>query len=305
MSIIEKALQKKQKASKPSLISQAMAEQPDNETSPPAPEQAEKHDLANSQHQPNKAVLHIDTDRLERCGMVSHSNNKANPQITNEYRSIKRKIIHNAFGQAASHHENGNLVMISSSRPSEGKTFTSVNLALSLASEKDKTVLLVDADVLKPSTGKLLEIDVNNKPGLIDFLLGEVKSVSEVIYQTSIPNLRILPAGTSHHLSNELLASDKMASLTKELATRYPDRLVLFDCPPLLGVEETITVSKLLGQAMIVVEHGKTKMADVEKAISELNKQMAIGFIVNKAMQGAYSQYEYGYGDDYKKESQS
>ncbi|MCG7588365.1 AAA family ATPase, partial [Photobacterium sp. OFAV2-7] len=219
--------------------------------------------------------------------------------------SIKRKIIHNAFGPAAPHHENGNLVMVSSSRPSEGKTFTSVNLALSLASEKDKTVLLVDADVLKPSIGKVLDLDVDNKPGLIDFLLGDVGSVSEVIYQTSIPNLRILPAGTSHHLSNELLASDKMALLTKELATRYSDRIVLFDCPPMLGVEETITVSKLLGQAMIVVEHGKTKMADVEHAISELNKNMAIGFIVNKAMQGAYSQYEYGYGNDYNKESQS
>lgn len=304
MSIIEKALQKQQETAKPSLISQAMAEQSQNSAPIPAPQQAEEPTVANAQSQHTRVLL-IDTDRLEQNGMVSHTNNKANPQITNEYRSIKRKIIHNAFGPAAPHHENGNLVMVSSSRPSEGKTFTSVNLALSLASEKDKTVLLVDADVLKPSIGKVLDLDVDNKPGLIDFLLGDVGSVSEVIYQTSIPNLRILPAGTSHHLSNELLASDKMALLTKELATRYSDRVVLFDCPPMLGVEETITVSKLLGQAMIVVEHGKTKMADVEHAISELNKNMAIGFIVNKAMQGAYSQYEYGYGNDYNKESQS
>ncbi|OLQ75512.1 hypothetical protein BIT28_23055 [Photobacterium proteolyticum] len=304
MSIIEKALQKQQKTAKPSLISQAMAEQSNINTPIPAPTQPQQ--TTEADHQPQiTPVLSIDTDRLEQNGMVSHTNNKANPQITNEYRSIKRKIIHNAFGPAASHHENGNLVMVSSSRPSEGKTFTSVNLALSLASEKDKTVLLVDADVLKPSIGKVLDLDVDNRPGLIDFLLGDVGSLSDVIYQTSIPNLRILPAGTSHHLSNELLASDKMVSLTQELATRYPDRVVLFDCPPMLGVEETITVSKLLGQAMIVVEHGKTKMADVESAISELNKNMAIGFIVNKAMQGAYSQYEYGYGYDYNKESQS
>ena len=304
MSIIEKALQKQQKTAKPSLISQAMAEQSNNNTPIPAPTQPQQTTVADPLPQITP-VLSIDTDRLEQNGMVSHTNNKANPQITNEYRSIKRKIIHNAFGPAASHHENGNLVMVSSSRPSEGKTFTSVNLALSLASEKDKTVLLVDADVLKPSIGKVLDLDVDNKPGLIDFLLGDVDSLSNVIYQTSIPNLRILPAGTSHHLSNELLASDKMVSLTQELATRYPDRVVLFDCPPMLGVEESITVSKLLGQAMIVVEHGKTKMADVENAISELNKNMAIGFIVNKAMQGAYSQYEYGYGNDYNKESQS
>ncbi|MGF1714774.1 XrtA-associated tyrosine autokinase [Photobacterium chitinilyticum] len=300
MSIIEKALQKQKKAAKPSLISQAMADHPVKDPQRVSPQLKEK----NTQTQ-TSVLLNIDTDKLEKNGMVSHTNNKANPQITNEYRSIKQKIIHNAFGPAASHHENGNLVMVSSSRPSEGKTFTTINLALSLASEKDKTVLLVDADVLKPSVSKVLDLDIDKKPGLIDYLLGDAESLSDIIYQTTIPNLRILPAGTAHHLSNELLASDKMRDLTKELASRYPDRIVLFDCPPLLGVVETITVSKLLGQAMIVVEYGKTKMADVENAISELNKNMAIGFIVNKAMQGAYSQYEYGYGYDYTKESQS
>lgn len=298
MSIIEKALQKQQKEAKPSVISQAMDGK--NDTTEPTVKQPR----VNVSPTPPNNFLTIDTTRLVEIGMVSHTDNNDNSRITNEYRSIKQKIIHNALGPTASHHDNGNLVMISSSRPSEGKTFTAINLALSIASEKDKTVLLVDADVLRPTISKVL--DVEEKPGLIDYLLGDVESLSDIIYQTSIPNLRLLPAGSPHYLSNELLASDRMRDLTKELASRYTDRIVLFDCPPLLGVVETITVSKLLGQAMVVVEHGKTKMAEVEKAVSELNKNMAIGFIVNKAMRGAYSQYGYGYGYGYNSnESQS
>ncbi|MGF1685671.1 XrtA-associated tyrosine autokinase [Photobacterium japonica] len=239
-------------------------------------------------------VFTIDTDALKRKGMVSHDNDKANPEMTNEYRSIKHKILYNAFGPAAETITNSNMVMVSSTAPNEGKTFTSVNLALSVASEKDKTVLLVDADVLKPSVSAMLGI--KSCKGLIDYLLGEVEDIADVIYDTNIPHLRILPAGAAHHLSNELLSSDKMAALAQELATRYSDRIMIFDCPPLLGVIETITVSKFMGQAMIVVEQSKTSLSNIDEAISMLNRDIAMGFIINKATHGNYSQYGYGYG---------
>jgi receptor protein-tyrosine kinase len=187
--------------------------------------------------------------------------------------------------------------MVSSSNPNEGKTFISINLALSIALEQDKTVLLVDADVLRPSIHRELEFE--SKQGLLEYLLDEVSSLSDVIYNTSIPNLKIIPAGKPHHLTNELLASAKMASLADELAQRYPDRIVIFDCPPILGVTETPVLSSLVGQAVVVVEESKTKVDDVKKAVSQLNEDIAIGFVMNKTIRSKkdeYGYYGYGYG---------
>ncbi|QUJ69301.1 XrtA-associated tyrosine autokinase (plasmid) [Photobacterium sp. GJ3] len=239
------------------------------------------------------AVIEIDIHRLQEMGMVSHTNEKANVTITNEYRAIKQKLFHNAFSAGAQFHQRANLVMVTSASPQEGKTFTAVNLALSMSSEKDKTVLLVDADVLKPGVSDLLGIET--RPGLIDFLQGQVSTLSEIIYPTSIPNLRIIPAGQPHHLSNELLASNKMERLMNELAHRYPDRMVIFDCPPVLGVVETMTLSKLLGQALFVVEQDKSRLDDIEAAVSQLNKDMAIGFVMNKAVRNVLGQYRHGH----------
>lgn len=281
----------------PNTVVQAASSGAPNSAAPssgaPAPTDAKAQEHA---HLPvsSEVVFHIDTDTLKRKGMVSHDDDKATPTMTNEYRAIKHKILYNAFGPASDMLTHSNMVMISSTGPNEGKTFTAVNLALSVASEKDKTVLLVDADVLKPSVSKLLEIQPAK--GLIDYLEGDVNDIADVIYTTDIPTLRLLPAGALHHLSNELLASDKMAALAEELASRYPDRLIIFDCPPLLGVIETITMSKFMGQAMIVVEQSKTSLSNVDEAVSLLNRDMAMGFIINKAMYGNYSQYGYGYG---------
>ncbi|KDM90758.1 XrtA-associated tyrosine autokinase [Photobacterium galatheae] len=239
------------------------------------------------------ATIEIDVNRLKRMGMVSHTNELANATITNEFRLIKQKLFHNAFSSGAQFHQRVNLVMVTSAAYQEGKTFTAVNLALSMASEKDKTVLLVDTDVLKPGVSHMLGIE--SRVGLIDYLQGKVSHLSEIIYPTSIPNLRIIPAGKPHHLSNELLASNKMERVMNELAHRYPDRMVIFDCPPVLGVVETITLSKLLGQAVFVVQQDKTRLDDVDVAVSQLNKDMAIGFVMNKAVRNVYGQYRHGY----------
>ncbi|KMV29153.1 hypothetical protein AB733_19380 [Photobacterium swingsii] len=317
MSTIEKAMGKhRQSAEKPNSITAAMkakAEASVKSATVSTPESNDIHSGGSNSNvsvsgvsekllTPQEPIVHqpifIDTDRLKNMGMVMHTDEAVNVKINNEFRSIKQKLLENAFGSGAAFHQNGNLVMVSSALPDEGKTFSAVNLALSLASEKDKTVLLVDADVIKPSVNHTLDID--DKPGLIDYLVGDVSQLSDIIYPTSIPNLKLMPAGAFHHLNNELLASSKMEVLAKELASRYSDRVVVFDCPPLLGVVETVTLSKLLGQAMIVVEQDKTKIADVKAAVSQLNKDMAIGFIMNKAVRGAYSQYGYGYGYDSK-----
>ena len=242
-----------------------------------------------------KETLILNGEHLTERGFIFNANSAHH--IQEEFRHIKRKLINNAFGPTAKTLKHSNLIMVSSSNPNEGKTFISINLALSIALEQDKTVLLVDADVLRPSIHRELEFE--SKQGLLEYLLDEVSSLSDVIYNTSIPNLKLIPAGKPHHLTNELLASEKMASLAEELAQRYPDRIVIFDCPPILGVTETPVLSSLVGQAVVVVEELKTKVADVKKAVSQLNEDIAVGFVMNKTIRSKkdeYGYYGYGYG---------
>lgn len=243
----------------------------------------------------DKETIVLSDEHLTKKGFI-YSSNSAH-HIQEEFRHIKRKLINNAFGPAAKTLKHSNLIMVSSSNPNEGKTFVSINLALSIALEQEKTVLLVDADVLRPSLHR--ELQFESKQGLLEYLSDEVSSLSDVIYNTNVPNLKLIPAGKPHHLTNELLASTKMATLAKELAQRYPDRIVIFDCPPILGVTETPVLSSLVGQAIVVVEESKTKLEHVKKAVSQLDEDIAVGFVMNKTVRSkkdGYGYYGYGYG---------
>ena len=243
----------------------------------------------------NNDKIILNGERLNERGFI-YSPDSAH-HIQEEFRHIKRKLLNNAFGLASKTLHNSNLIMVSSSHPNEGKTFVAINLALSIALEQDKTVLLVDADVLRPSLHRELEFD--SKKGLLEYLLAEVPSLSDIIYSTNIDNLKLIPAGKPHHLTNELLASERMERLAKELAERYPDRIVIFDCPPIIGVTETPVLSDLVGQALVVVEESKTKTDDVKTAVSQLNSDIALGLVMNKTIRSkkdVYGYYGYGYG---------
>lgn len=242
----------------------------------------------------NSSDIYIDGENLLSRGYMFDAGTRKVTQ--EEFRQIKRKLLNNAFGPAAKTLKNSNLIMVSSSNPNEGKTFISINLALSIALEQDKTVLLVDADVLRPSINR--ELNFDSKKGLLEYLLGDINVLGDIMYSTNIPNLKIIPSGEPHHLTNELLASNRMEELAKELAERYPDRIVIFDCPPILGVTETPVLSNLMGQAVIVVEESKTKLEHVKIASSLLNDEMAIGLVMNKALKSTkdlYGYYGYGY----------
>lgn len=295
MSTIEKALAKQQQQkpeSSQDVSQQEAAEQQASELS-------HKQNSTDTVQQPTtaNALLTIDTQELAERGFLIDTGMRKS--IKDEFRQIKRKLLNNAFGSGAKMLTNGNLIMVSSSKPNEGKTFVSINLALSIASEQDKTVLLIDADVLRPSINR--ELGLTSKPGLIEYLLGERTDVSDILYSTNIDKLKIIPAGEPHHLSNELLASGKMAALAQELATRYPDRIVIFDCPPLIGVTETLVLANLMGQALVVVEESKTKLADIKQATESINENVAVGLVLNKATRSHRDMYGYyGYGYDAK-----
>lgn len=222
----------------------------------------------------------IDLERLDKNGHISLNGERK--QINEEYREIKRKLLANSFGALSKTLHNPNIIMVTSSRPSEGKTFTATNLAMSIASEQDKTVLLVDADVLKPNVLRTLGLE--NRQGLMEYLKGDVEDIADVLYPTNIDKLKIIPAGRSHHLSTELLASQKMHDTVDEFANRYPDRIVIFDTPPLIGINESAILANFAGQAVVVVEEGKAKMSDIKLSVERLNPEMAIGFVVNKSV---------------------
>lgn len=303
MSTIEKALAKQKQTA------QNKTNNVDPEISKASPLESPNHssdDLASKVDQTltketkiDKETIVLNNDNLTERGFILNSNSAHH--IQEEFRHIKRKLLNNAFGPAAKTLKHSNLIMVSSSNPNEGKTFISINLALSIALEQEKTVLLVDADVLRPSLHR--EFQFERKQGLLEYLLDEVHSLSDVIYNTNVTNLKLIPAGKPHHLTNELLASTKMATLAEELAQRYPDRIVIFDCPPILGVTETPVLSSLVGQAVVVVEESKTKLNDVKKAVSHLDEDIAVGFVMNKTVKSKKDGYGY-YGYGYNKKNQ-
>jgi exopolysaccharide/PEP-CTERM locus tyrosine autokinase len=298
-SIIEKASQKapdpvakpKSVSAKAPALEKTSAADTEAKT---APSVAEK--VAQSANT-NPADFQIDLDQLEKNGHVSLRGERK--QINEEYREIKRKLLKTAFGGISMTLQNPNIIMVTSARPSEGKTFTAVNLAMTIAAEQDKTVLLVDADVLKPNV--LRTLGLKNRTGLMDYLLEEQTDIANVLYSTSIDKLKIIPAGKSHHLSTELLASTKMHDTIDEFAKRYSDRVVIIDTPPLIGINESAILANFAGQAVVVVEEGSSKMRDIEHAVARLNPDMAIGFVVNKSVNvdaDGTGYYGYYYGAD-------
>ncbi len=284
MSTIEKALDKmlSDDGHKPATTTETVV------TEPVVPE----HLIQAAEPVSTKPTIKLDTERLSKLNFVANAQERK--LISEEYRVIKRKLINNAFGPLSSTMKNANLILVTSTRPGEGKTFTSVNLALSIALEQDKTVLLVDADVLRPNVSRTLDISV--PVGLTDYLSSDNIDVSDIMFSTSVERLKLIAAGKPHHLSTELLASDKMAALVNDFASRYPDRIVIFDAPPLLGVNETSVLASMCGQSVVVVEENKTNLNELEKAISMLPPDLAVGFVINKANRSSDKGYGYGYG---------
>jgi len=210
-----------------------------------------------------------------------------------EYRQIKRPLLINAFGKCAAREERANLVMITSSVAGEGKTYTTINLALSMAMERDTTVLIIDGDNIRASLTRSLGLD--GSIGLIELLTDENLSVEDTIIKTDIPKLSVIPSGKMNAYSTELYASEKMEQLLKELAERYNDRIILFDSPPLLQTSQTKVLSQHVGQILVVVEEGKTPQKAVAEAVGLLEQNKIIGTVINKRRYRSSGDYYGGY----------
>ncbi len=241
--------------------------------------------------------IEIDMDALVSSGIVSP--NAPRSQIADQYRVIKRPLIKNAMGRGASLVEHGNLIMITSALPGEGKSFTALNLAMSIATELDNTVMLVDADVARPSIMHMLGLP--SGPGLLDLVVNGSVDLSSVLLRTNIDKLTILPSGTPHPRATELLASDAMTRLLEDIATRYSDRIIVFDSPPLLPTTEARVLATHMGQIVLVVHSGRTLQSEVRQALATIESCPVKLLLLNKAntvFKGGYG-YGYGYGNSY------
>jgi protein-tyrosine kinase len=215
-------------------------------------------------------------------------------QMADDYRRIKRPLIANAFGIGVPRVDDGNLVLITSALSGEGKTHTCINLALSLATERDRTVLLVDGDVPKPHISRLFGIA--DQPGLLDALGDEQLRLEDLLIRTDIPRLSVLPAGRWNDHATEMLASGRMRELCRELGSRYPDRIILFDSPPLLAATEAQAIGAVVGQVALVVAEGLTSREAVRSALNLLDDHKPVNAILNKSRRPTGSGYYGSYG---------
>jgi protein-tyrosine kinase len=238
-------------------------------------------------------MVHIPFTRLSSLGMVTP--NAPSAPIAEEFRSIKRPLLLNIDGKGAAKVDHANLIMVASALSGEGKTFSAVNLAMSIALEQGKSVLFVDADVSKAAAGSLLGVP-DKAPGLIDLLENKGLAFHDVVLKCNIPNLRILPAGNLHQRSTELLASDNMRALMLEISERYSDRVIVFDSPPLLLTTESRVLANFMGQIVFIVSAENTSQEAVVEALQYLNSDSIVGMVLNKAQRQSVGKYGYGYG---------
>ncbi len=246
-----------------------------------------------SRDHPRTARLELDLAKLAAEGFVTPDRPRS--QIADEFRVIKRPLIANAAAHGATQIRHGNLIMVTSAVPGEGKTFSAINLAMSIAMELDRTVLLVDADVSRPSLPRTFGIA--DTPGLLDVLEGSSVDFGQVLHHTNVEKLSFVSSGRPHARAAEMLASDAMARLLGEMAS-CPDRIVVFDSPPLLVTTESRALAGRMGQIVFVVSAESTLQSAVRQALATIEACPVKMTILNKARttgQGAYG-YGYGYG---------
>jgi protein-tyrosine kinase len=258
------------------LIERAAARLRQQEAGEPNPPLSAPADSAAVSLEPQ---LTLDRGRLASFGISIPSN--ARSRTVEEFRLVKRNLI-TAWSQSDLMNDPGlnRIIMVTSARPGEGKTFSALNLALAFASERDVKALLVDVDTQHPGLPKILGSPEDK--GIVDVLTGDLE-LSEVLIQTSLPNLMILPAGRGGPHVPELLSSRRMGALLTELRRRLEDHYIIIDTPPCMASSDAAALSPLVGQIVFIVEAHSTQQAEIEAGLSMLSSCPRISLLLNKS----------------------
>jgi exopolysaccharide/PEP-CTERM locus tyrosine autokinase len=236
-------------------------------------------------------VVFIDQDALRAAGLLPPKQQEQ--EIANQYRQIKRPLIAAAMGRGREPVQNGRLIMVASALPGEGKTFTTINLAFSMAREEQLQVVLVDADVAKPQISKMF--GVNAERGLLDAVSNPALDPERLILATDVPNLYMLPAGTRSDRATELLASERMADVMNHLLARNANRIFVFDSSPLLLTTEALALAEVLGQVLVVVRAENTEHHVLRDALNRLPEGCSPFLVLNQTTLKNSGYYYYGY----------
>lgn len=252
-----------------------------------APEAPRAEDSGSAKKQTRR--FDIDFNRLAERGSLTPDMPQS--RIANEFRAAKRPLLNNCMGKSAVPVENARRIMITSALPGEGKSYVSLNLAMSIAMERDSTVLLVEADPTRPSLATLMGMPPGK--GLIDLLVNPDLDVSDVLVRTNLGRLSFIPAGTRHHHSTELLASKAMENLVNEVSSRYEDRILIFDSPPILAAPEPRVLARYMGQIVFVIEAEGSSQSAVHEALEALEACPVVMTLLNKTTSQEMGYYYY------------
>jgi protein-tyrosine kinase len=293
MSIVERAIKKLQESrpAAPPTDGERAAVVPLEADGPPAA--AEAPVAAAVRPAPARQVP-FDLDRLRLHHLMPPAEQER--ELASQYRQIKRPLVARALGRGQGKVPRGNLLMVTSAFPGEGKSFTSVNLALSIALEQDIEVLLVDADVAKPALTE--EFGLAGEPGLMDALADETLDVESLVVGTDVPSLMLLPTGKMSSTATEMLAGPAMDDLLQRLSARR-NRIVVFDSPPLLPTTEARVLASIVGQVVMVVRAGWTPQSAVLEGLSLIGQRENVNLVLTRAEgagSGGYYYSSYGYG---------
>jgi exopolysaccharide/PEP-CTERM locus tyrosine autokinase len=224
-------------------------------------------------------VMSPDKGHLEKNRVMTLLDN---PEVMDQYSLLRTQILQRT------RQEGHNTIMVTSVLEGEGKTVTAINLAVSMAREVNQTVMLVDTDLRHPKIHKYLGLNVDK--GLSDYLQTDV-SVAELLVNPGLAKMVVLPAGKALRRSTEILGSPKMKRLVEEMKRRYPERYVIFDCPPVLSVADALVFSSYVDGVILVVEAGRTPREQISKAVELLEDANIIGLVMNRAEVSSYGYY--------------
>jgi len=235
----------------------------------------------------------IDRQRLAKEGITFSVNERS--RIAEEFRIISRQILAKAEGGPGlgGDSPSGRLIMVTSARPREGKTFTSANLALAISSQRDFRVVAVDCDIERQSLTRILGIEADL--GLVDVLADPKCDLRDVLLRTDLPNLTVLPAGKMRPGVPELLSSRRMKDVMVEMAHRYSDRYLILDAPPCLATSDPSILASIVGQIVFVVEANRTQQPEIEESLRLISTCENISLVLNKSA-GTASDYFGSYG---------
>jgi protein-tyrosine kinase len=232
-------------------------------------------------HYTTTRTLPVNAEYLRSQRIVTGA---SDDKVGEAYKHLRTQIVQRTRA------ENKNLLMVTGPLSNEGKTLTSINLAISLSQEVDKTVLLVDADLRRPSVHEYLGLP--REFGLVDYLSGSKTIPELLVHPEGFPKFVILPGGRPIAEAAELVSSPMMMELVEEVKHFYPDRYVLFDLPPMLSFADALAFAPLMDGIILVVEMGKTPREDIQRSLELLKDFPVLGTVLNKVA-GTESNYYY------------